>query len=186
MAKGKHSEIPVEVLPEDVNVYTRTFIMEDVSYYLENNYLDEEIEHINELVQSVRLWVINAILQDAIEGTTPIEAVKRLNEWCDNYSWPRTKEIIETCISEFPGLKAEKIAELKELFDMLVNEVILLLVQMINEGKTKSRKSARMIIALRFSGYTNDGWYNLAKKYHVSELSLRNEMRKINLPTSRV
>lgn len=186
MAKGLHTNIPVEVLPEDANVYKRTNIMEDISYYLVNNYTDEEVDHLNELIQSIRLGVMNSIIQDAMDNATPSEAIDRLNEWCNNYSWPRFNSIIETCMYEFDYLDDKRKKELKELFDTLVNEIILLIVQMINAGGTKSRKKARLIIILRYSGYTTDGWYVLAKKYSISELSLRNEMRKINLPTSHI
>lgn len=184
MAIGAFTDIPVDALPASVSPYTRGDVVESMAGYLPAGVPDEVSNDLGRLVQDMRLSIMTAIVQDAVSvgDKGMVDEIMSYRFTGESTAW-----------DAFDAMAAPYIAEAEDILPgsgSLVRALAIDAVDSVStfiaDGATRHRRTARMVIAMRFTGLVSSSWEDLSVRYGTAEKTIREEMRKFHLPTSHI
>lgn len=185
MAIGVFTDIPVDALPASVSPYTRGDAVENIAGYLGSDVPDDIADDLSRLVQDMRLSIMTAMVQDAVEDAGDKGMVDEIMSYRflgDSTYWSSFDAMAAPYISEAEGI----LPGAGQLIRTLAMDAVDAVSGFIAGGATRQRKLARMVIAMRFTGMLSSSWEDISIRYNTAEKTIREEMRKFNLPTSHI
>lgn len=185
MAIGSFTSIPVDALPDTDAPYARGPVVEDISSYIGTDIDDETVDTLNAIVQDMRLALMSAMVQDAVEDAEEGRMVEEIMSYRftgESTSWRSFDQLVKPYVEE----AEEAYNGAGKLVRALAVDAVDAIAGFVADGVTKQRRLARMVVAIRFTGMSNKSWEDLSQEYGTAEKTMREEMQKFNLPTSHI